>query len=149
MQSGDMHMQSGGKGINLENTNYDDKSADNNNNYPGSLETSQNSIPVGKTSTRQNTGFEAGIDYIDAYEGVKFMEQSSEGGTNTSVWGSNPANITMSGGADPHASTCTDAAEEPESILAYKEITIDTEKQADSQTGSGSHEGKKTVNISL
>jgi len=132
-------MQSGG-GINLKNTNYDEPSVDNNN-YPGSIETSQNSIPVGQTSSRQNTGFEPGIDYVDAYEGIKFMEQSSEGGVNSSVWNPSPANVIMSGGAG--------SSEPQESILAYKEITIDTEKQADAETSSGSNEGKKTVNITL
>ena len=77
------------------------------------------------------------------------MEQSNEGGTNTSVWNPSPANVTMSGGAGTGTDASTGTSEEPESILAYKEITIDTDEQTGSQTEPGSNDGKKTVNISL
>jgi len=153
MQSGGM--QSGG--MNIEDTNYDDPLTDNNN-YPSSLETSQNSIPVGQIPGNQNVGFDAGAAYVDALEGIKFMEQSSEGGVNSSVWNPSPATIVYNGGggeqavimngpsvAGPGPSAAGPSAQE--SILAYKEITIETEKQEDA--GSSSNEGKKTVNITL
>jgi DNA-directed RNA polymerase II subunit RPB2 len=155
-QSGGGDMQSGGAIHLVDDNNYDDD----NNNYPGSLETSENSIPVGQTQGRQTTGFEPGLDYVDAYEGVKFMDQSSAGGTNASVWNQMPGNVVMNGGASastgtgPGTGTGPYAGIDPqESILAYKEITIETEKQSDTGTGtgsgSGSTEGSKTVNIRL
>jgi DNA-directed RNA polymerase II subunit RPB2 len=161
MQSGDAGRQSGGGGA----MPLDD--AEPSDNFPGSLENSENSIPVGQITGHNNVGFDPGLSYVNAYEGVKFMDQSSEGGVNASVWNPSPANITYTGGgvdtsagtgtgpnagtgtgtnAGTNAGTGTNAG--PESILAYKEITIETEPQADTASG-GSNEGKKTVNISL
>lgn len=151
--------QSGGR-LHLEYTNYDDPMADNNN-YPGSLETSQNSIPVGKIPGNQNVGFNPGFEYVNAMKEIKFMEQSSAGGTNSSVWNPGYANVAYSGVGGGGEQAVTLSSREPiisdpivnpqESILSYKEITIDTEKQSDTEVGpgSGSNEGKKIVNINL
>ena len=137
------NMSGGDKNTNYDDTEYNDTNSDNNN-YPGSIETSQNSIPVGQIPGDQTVGFEPGLDYVEASEGVKFMEQSSEGGVNSSVWNPSPASLVMNGGSEKTVA----GPSENDSILAYKEITIDTEKQSDTEI-EGDNGGKKTVNIDL
>ena len=150
VQSGGM--QSGGNYNSDDNASYDD------NNYPGSVETGQNSIPVGQFKGHQLVGFDQGQEYTDAEAGVKFMEQSSEGGSNSSIWQPTFQSVTQqsvevqnggaqNGGAQNVGLPSTGSSNvEPESILDYKEITVETEKQEEANNSSG---GKKTININL
>jgi len=135
MQGGDSHMQ-GGSGPG-DMYLYEDTHSDNHN-YPGSIELNENSIQPGQIPGNQTVGFEPGSDFVDAEAGVKFMVQSSEGGVNSSVWNASPASLGMNGGASASAND--------DSILTYKEITIDTEKQEES---GNSNEGKKTISMNV
>ena len=111
------------------------------NNFPGSLEASQNSIPVGYLPGNQLVGDEPGRNFVAALNALPLMEQTNAGGVNATIWNQSPGNV-GGGAVVMNSASATD-----ESILDYKEITVETEKQEDGSNSS--NEGKKMINISL
>ena len=144
--------QNGG-GYNDGEDNYDDPTTDDNN-FPGSIEASQNSIPVGFLPGNKLVGNEPGRLYVEATNALPLMEQTNAGGVNAAIWNQSPGTVggaSVAGasvaGASVAGASVAGASVADESILDYKEITVETEKQEDNTNNSS--EGKKTININL
>jgi hypothetical protein len=139
MQSGGMQtsgVQSGGGYNDGDDTPTDE------NNYPGALQESENTIPVGFLPGNQLVGDDAGRNYAGALNALPLMEQTNEGGVNARIWNQAPGNAV--GGGLVGANVVDANVVDPDaSLLDYKEITVETEKQDDNS----SNEGKKTINI--
>ena len=133
-----------GGNIQLQELNSDTYNPDDNI-FPHSIETSQNSIPVGHIANYQPDGNSPGRNYVEAINALQLMEQTSLGGVNSAIWNESPGNVaTYSGGGE----TIEDV-NEPDNILDYKEINIDTAADKQTEGSNNNLDGTKTISISL